>query len=270
MNKTVIINELVSRGYKVEEREVIKNGIVKQAIVIKTDTLSPSIYLDTFSNMDDMEIVDRIEDIVAHSEHPEVDVKRLAERDFVLDNVVPAVQRAGTEDIVKYSLLDLEVYFRVRLSMQGQEASYKVSPALLERAGIEKQELIDRAMLNIRNHIHISSLARMLSERMGLPYDEDMENEVPMYVAYSDFNTFGASSILCSDKIQELADRLGASRLACLPASIHEWILLKFDDSMDLDMLTDMVQSVNVSDCTAEEVLSDHVYIWADGELLSY
>lgn len=267
MNSTVIVNELVKRGYEATEQEVIKNGIRKQAILVKIDSLSPTFYLDNFKDMSEDEVADRIEDIVLHSEHPVIDAKAISERSFILENVIPAVQKKSSEDIVKYELLDLEIYFRVRILMEGQEASYKVSEALIKSVGIEKKELFERAMFNIRNHIHICSMAKMMCEKMGFPYDESME-ELPMYVAYSDYDSYGASAILCEDKIAELAERLGTTKLALLPSSIHEWIILKLDESTDIDMLSDMVQSVNISEVSENEILSDHAYIWDNGELL--
>ena len=45
-----------------------------------------------------------------------------------------------------------------------------------------------------------------------------------------------------------------------MPSSIHETILLPATGDMDVDYLIDMVRSVNATEVSPEEILSDNVY----------
>ena len=62
--------------------------------------------------------------------------------------------------------------------------------------------------------------------------------------------------------IKEFA-RLIKSDLYILPSSIHELILLPFDDTKDKEALKRMVMEINGTQVAADEVLSDNVYIYS-------
>ena len=52
------------------------------------------------------------------------------------------------------------------------------------------------------------------------------------------------------------------SDLVLLPSSIHESIILPHNNDMSFNAMTEMVNSVNETSVSDEEILSDHVYFY--------
>lgn len=79
-----------------------------------------------------------------------------------------------------------------------------------------------------------------------------------MYVISNQNGLNGAASIVYSDALKQLADKLGTD-LFVIPASVHECIAVS-KNIADSDTLAQMVREVNETEVSAEEQLSDHVY----------
>ena len=86
---------------------------------------------------------------------------------------------------------------------------------------------------------------------MDSVYQDDF---CPMYVATNSKKLNGAGVMLYDGLLREFADRIGKS-FFILPSSIHEVILIP--DTFDMKA---MVQEVNGTEVSPEEVLSDSVY----------
>ena len=100
-----------------------------------------------------------------------------------------------------------------------------------------------------------------MAEALGLP--EYMMDSLPikMYVLTNATTCHGATEICNYKTMEEIADKL-QSDLIVLPSSIHEVIIVPKDDNMDINELTNMVQAINGSEVAADEVLSDHAYVF--------
>ena len=85
------------------------------------------------------------------------------------------------------------------------------------------------------------------------------EDGVRMYVLTNKAKINGASAMLYSDKIRELADSL-QSDLIILPSSVHEVLLLPDDHKQKYDFYRQMVEEVNTTQVEPEEVLSYSLY----------
>lgn len=271
MRTQQIAQLLEDRGYTVEIRPVIKNGVERMGLIVRTENLSPTFYIEQMEDLGDLEIVENIVNVVEYGIKPDLDVERIAERDFIMENVIPAIQHAGSEPIVKYQMMDLEVYFRVIMPQIEGIASYKLTADMLERAGIDKEELFNQALRNIEPHIHVCTMAQMLSEKMGIDIADMGGVEVPLYVGYSDYQSFGASAMLNNRIMEEIADKVGSRKLAILPSSIEEILILKMDEDDEtpekVAELNSMITSVNEDVVGDDLYLSGHLYIWDNGEL---
>ena len=84
-----------------------------------------------------------------------------------------------------------------------------------------------------------------------------------MYVLTDSGNkTLGASQLYLKDKIKEFADICECS-LYILPSSIHELILIREDFAgICVEELKQMVQSVNATEVSDEDFLSDNLYFY--------
>ena len=88
---------------------------------------------------------------------------------------------------------------------------------------------------------------------------EIKEPEVKLYILTNREKMFGASAMLYSEKIKELADSFG-SDLLILPSSTHEVMLLPDDSDHKYDFYKEMVYAVNTTQVDPEEILSFNLY----------
>lgn len=85
------------------------------------------------------------------------------------------------------------------------------------------------------------------------------EDDLPMYVLTNKDKRFGASAMLYSERMGELAEKLGGD-LLILPSSVHEVLLLPDDHCQDYSFYRRMVSEVNRTQVEPEEVLSYGLY----------
>ena len=94
-----------------------------------------------------------------------------------------------------------------------------------------------------------------------------------MYVASNSDKLNGSSVILYRDMLKNFAESHDVEKLYILPSSLHEVIIIPDDANMekDIQMLNEMVVSVNCTQVQPEEILSDHVYVYEySTDTLSY
>ena len=87
--------------------------------------------------------------------------------------------------------------------------------------------------------------------------------EQEMWVITNDRGINGAASILYTDVLSNLADKLD-SDLYILPSSVHEVITVssKSSVSKDVDDLAQMVHEINMTQVELDERLSNQVYFY--------
>lgn len=106
------------------------------------------------------------------------------------------------------------------------------------------------------------SLASVLAETFE---SNSFENSsfFPMYVLTNTSKLYGASCILYPRLLQTIAQNLDTD-LFILPSSIHEIIILPATSRFSRPKeLADMVASINTTELSIEEVLSDHIYYYS-------
>ncbi len=85
------------------------------------------------------------------------------------------------------------------------------------------------------------------------------EDDLPMYVLTNRDKRFGASAMLYSGHMHELAEQFDCD-LLILPSSVHEVLLLPDDHCQDYSFYRQMVSEVNRTQVEPEEVLSYGLY----------
>ncbi len=84
----------------------------------------------------------------------------------------------------------------------------------------------------------------------------------PLYVLTNNAGINGACTILYPHVLQDFSQQLKQD-LVILPSSIHEVLLVPYDETVSLNELSDMVRQVNQTEVPVEERLSDHVYYYS-------
>ena len=107
------------------------------------------------------------------------------------------------------------------------------------------------------------SMFEVLSELMSdsFPQDEFCPADNMMFVLTNESKLNGAAMLLCPETMDKIAEQVGSSYYI-LPSSIHETLVVPFSDGMNVDDLKNMVHEVNSTQLSADEILSDSVYIY--------
>lgn len=273
MIRETIINELVGRGYKAEGMDMTKNGVVKQAIVIRSEDTNcvPTVYIDNLINAINekkMTLADAADYIIKLTEENKVnvDTNEISSRDYILEHVFIGLQKTSDEDIVKCDtdFEGIEKYLHVKTNVGGVEGSYKLTKKILASAGICEAEVWDSAEIHTKEDSTITSMAKMISEMMGIECTEDMQNgsDSMMYVITNKDKYKGASAVLNKPMLAELAKKYDTDKLIVLPSSVHEMIVIPYGSvPMNVEELTRMVEEINASQVNPEERLTDRAYI---------
>ena len=165
---------------------------------------------------------------------------------------------------------DLSIIYRVMIKISDEGTySAQIHNDMAKSLGLSEEELFKLASINTPKlfPVSIKTMNEVMMEifaKDGMPEDmiriviEDTPEEKMMYVIGNERNIYGASSMLYTDSIQELAEKMG-SDLYILPSSINE-VLAVSADSYDPYELADMVVEVNMNQVELAERLSNQVY----------
>lgn len=82
-----------------------------------------------------------------------------------------------------------------------------------------------------------------------------------MYVISNTFGEYGASAIYNMRLLKEVAQKFGTSKLVILPSSIHEQIVVPYEEGMELQVLAKIVKDINTTEVASKDKLSDEVFI---------
>lgn len=84
----------------------------------------------------------------------------------------------------------------------------------------------------------------------------------PIYILTNYQTYYGASCILYPNILKKFADAVEKD-LILIPSSIHEFLILPFEETIPFFEFNDMVASINQSSVSVEDRLSDHIYYYS-------
>lgn len=262
----LVIELLEREGYPSRKIEVVKNGVELTGISIGEGDIVPTFYLNDIIRIG-MSMDDIVKSFITSYEEamkkiPDFDVSEFTNWDYAKSRLKLCLQRktGKEEDIVKMDFLDMEMYVRVYID---NNSSYKINKNLLERFGITKEELFKRAIEQTEETVVVEDMLGLLKNIFkDEDFDLSLEKEMfPMLVISNKEKTNGAAAIYYKNKLSVIADGYGTD-LIILPSSIHECLIIPYDESMNKDELNNMVKGVNATEVAEEEILSNHAYFF--------
>lgn len=292
-----LVAEKMGEGYDVQICKVLKNNSMElnSIVVLKQDkNIAPNIYLEPYydSYLEGTaveELAGRLCGIYRHSALPTLDEGFT----YSLEDVKPFVfyrlvsrerNKKLLETVPHLFYLDLAITFHclVRSDVEGI-ATIKITNEHMKLWEIELEDLKELAKLNTEELF--PARIRKLEEVIGAlltggaitePHHTDViygdfgeTNEMDggggLYVLTNQNGINGASCILYQNLIRKFARDM-KSDIYILPSSIHEVILLPYDESLAISTLTNMVKEINLTQVPDEEVLSDRVYRYSRKE----
>lgn len=286
-----------NRDLSVKIKKVEKNnGIIHDGLVMNEGgkNAGPVIYLNEYYEdyRKDHDIDRQINRIWNAYEGAVLDTAsffQATEWGFVKDKIRPGlVNYKMNENLLKglphEIFLDLAVTYYVDLDeSQERNASVRITNALLKEWGISEDTLKKTAYGNqrefnfpvirsmedvIRNMFRNAFLERGQEEsgreELETVLDDMVDNmksgnKCDMYVLTNKSKYRGASGILCVEVLKKFAESI-KNDFYILPSSIHETILIPYDEKCSPDALRAMVREVNEQEVALEEILSDSVY----------
>lgn len=181
------------------------------------------------------------------------------------------------QDVPYVRHYDLVILFYLYLKQDGQsQAPALIQNPLWDSWRISLEELLGQAVRNSERLVPCvfqsmgAILGGMFGEGADMAVHEEMleclnkEKEPMLYVLTNTSRAYGAASALYPNILQKIADDL-QSDLLMIPSSIHEWLITKYTDDIDLNEMTGMVWAVNRMQVEVEDRLADHVYIFRRG-----
>lgn len=210
------------------------------------------------------------------------------------------------KDVPSIPFGDLSITFAIMLSSKDGLASVNISNELLnsedwKNHNVDTDMLLKYGINYMKHHTVINSMLDTMKELKEDAGDSSLDeviksmengNNDPMIVFSTDTKTFGAGTMIVSDILQEIKNRLNGSYYI-LPSSIHELIALPMSqlsemiaqngDDAELNTaenyvsektvkaLRDMISDVNHTQVPLKDILSYSLYYYdADADKLYY
>lgn len=268
-----VLKERLGDECTVTVTEVLKNNDIRMTGVVimqESDDIFPTVYLEgPYRQYQDgtsvLEIVDGI--IEAYEEsNRNIGLDMDFFRDFsqVKDKIFYKLINRGQNkellgDIPYFEWHDLAVVFYYAMEEECiGKASILLHNSHLDMWGKTAEEIYCTASRNMLQGMpeYLVLMQEMLGEMAGIKL---AETAPALYVLTNKERRFGASAMLYSEKIRELADELG-SDLLILPSSVHEVLLLADDQDWKYGFYRRMVNEVNTTQVEPEEILSFNLY----------
>ena len=275
------IEDRMEEGTQVSITSIQKNnGIKKDGICILESghNISPTIYLNDYYEkyLDGMEIEDVVREVLEVYKRSKVESG--VDLDFFLD--YEKAKKKLVYKLVNYEknsnwlvgvphleYLDLAITFYCIVNNERfGSAVIQISNAHLNMWDVTLDNIYEAARQNtpLLLPYELLSMEQVLGSMLGEGCEEmpDLsEQEVSMYVLSNTSRVNGAATILYPDILKDFAKACGRD-LYILPSSVHEVILVPDTGIGNPETFQEMIQDVNATQLSPEEVLSDHVYIF--------
>ncbi|HAG69934.1 MAG TPA: hypothetical protein DCL38_08170 [Lachnospiraceae bacterium] len=192
-------------------------------------------------------------------------------KEYILDNVLPKLssvtrmEKLSEKNVYLEHFMDMALSFYVPFDMNAipdSLVSFSLTMDILRKTGITPSELKSRALDNLEKEYDICPLCDLLE---GMGFGSFEAEPVTMLVVTTKNRMHGASLMISRRVLSLLHERLGDFFI--LPSSIHEFISLPYDDTTDINILANMVSTINETEVAPAERLSNNVYMW-DGQLI--
>ena len=153
MNRNDIILELKNRSYHAEPQDVVKNGVMKEGIILLTSSnITPTVYVDDFikRGLTASEAADACIRIFESNNNINFDVNQLLSRTFLWNNCYLGLQKTSDENITKEATEyeGIEAYVYVRIDIGDEKGNIKITPDILKRANVSGSSILHHAKDN--------------------------------------------------------------------------------------------------------------------------
>ncbi len=291
-NFTMLVREEVEKRtgecYKVRIDDVRKNnGVVLRGLTVTQNdsNISPTIYLNSYyeeyirGRATLINVVNDVMDTYHRNKvNQSVDMRYFLNYESVRQRII--YKLVNTEknkelltDIPHIEFLDLSIVFQCLIAQEDfGRASILIHNVHLKLWEASVEMLYQSAKENTQQlqGYEIKGITEVLSEIMKAEDSENFTEEdgicsysgnVPMYVLSNKSRVEGAACMLYPNLIQDFAEAIQSS-FYIIPSSIHELLLLPTKHFEESQEIKSMIQEINDTQVSVEEILSYSLYLY--------
>lgn len=273
-----MLHKKMGKGYDIEICKVVNNSLIHDSLTVLKEgrNFAPNISLNAYyesyiAGTSMAEILKRLCMIYRHCAIPAIqdffDYSLDALSSYIFFRLINFERNAEIlTQIPHKTFLDMAITFHCLIRREDDSiSSIRITKEHIKKWGITVDDLQELAHINTRKLF--PPALKSIDEVIEEPNDfEDYESKdaCPMYVLTNEKGIYGAFYILYKDVIRDFA-RLINSNLYILPSSIHEIILVPAEDGLEKEHLNRLILEINESFLSADEILSDNVYVYSLG-----
>lgn len=195
---------------------------------------------------------------------PVPDLEMLKDYDMMKQHLIlQLVPMEGNEEMLgkvpHRQFLDMAAVCRFLLPREGNgEASILVTHENLKAYGISEETVLSDAQYYSREH-HPLTVKNIVDVLFGPGGHEEEGGKNMLWVVSNDCGRYGASAVTYPEALCEIGDRIGADYYL-VPSSVHEMLAVPDGTGVDAAGLDAMVHSVNMTEVSEEDRLTNHSY----------
>ena len=260
-------------GFEVDVIKVRKNnGRTLTGLTVRREkeNVSPTIYLDGYFEDGKRDVADEIA-AICFKPSPFKDsdiVQKLTEETFARRHVCyRLINRDRNSELLKDTphrdFLDLAIVYFLSVDVGTEtHGSILVKDSMMRSWGMDEEELFEIAKRNTPVLFHYESgrLSDVIKELSGDFTIGDGRADLRILTNREKLN--GASVILYDGVLEREAKEAGGD-IYVIPSSVHEVLLVKKDEGMDVSDIAAMIKDINETMVSPEEVLSDSLYSYS-------
>lgn len=260
MNKlNEVVKELNKLGYEAKVNEVVKNTIKLTSVLIMVNkNLGSNVYVDDLIN-GDYDVPYMVDEVIKRYnkavENYDLNIEEFFSRKSILENVYVGVQRSGSEDLVKKEVSDMpgiEKYIYIRSYSNETYYSIKISSRILKMFNITVDKAWELADEHSMREAECISMSEVLHKNEFADF--------PMCILSNKCRVRGASAVFNKELLENYGNKFNTNKVIAIPSSIHEFIIMPYDDDIDIEMVNIFIKEVN-KEVLPEEILGEKAFI---------
>ncbi len=256
-------------------QNVLKNNVTLTGIHFTPKDfesgIKPIVYVDDFykayknNQITKKEILRQISDCLLNQ--PVLPQEKLADLIFDYEKaksrIIPVLcnTELNTErlkNIVHQEFDDLSCIYKIFLPFGPKNASVTVTEQFLNNWNITIEDIHKQAIANLDRSCFMEQIGCFLN---SISHSNIGQLDAPMFIVSAHNNLLGASCILNTQFMNEIAEGFGED-FYILPSSIHECIVVPESAVTSVEDLNNMITFINKESVEDEEILSNHAYAY--------
>lgn len=250
------------------------NGVERIGVVIKQNDSNVAAVIDIAEFKTEYErgklldeIADKVFSLAMQNRQENMDILQITDYEKVKSRLaLKLVNRSMNEEMLKdmphiYVFDDLACICYIALT-DPENGKIMVHNGLMAAWNVSAADLMQTAMENTEKlyPAKVENLETVLKNKVYPWLDSDGFPSI--YIVTHEGMTYGAVAALYKGLLDRLAEQW-ESDLILIPSSVHEFLVMKKDDcDMEDYELNQMVNEVNSTQLSQDEILSDHVYMY--------